>query len=309
MTDSLSEPIDKVRRFNRFYTKHIGVLNEGLLETPFSLAESRVIYELAQRENVTASELGNELTLDPGYLSRILRNFEQRRLLTKKAAAADARQSVLTLTARGRKEFENLNELSRNQVEEILNDFSPVDQKRLLAAMKTIEDLLGAAPKDEKISYVLRPPHAGDLGWVVQANGALYAQEYGWDDSYEALVAQIVADFVKSYDPRKERCWIAEKDGENIGCVFLVRESKHVAKLRLLIVDPKARGLGLGKRLVNECTRFARQAGYKKITLWTNSVLLAARNIYQKAGYKLVKTEKRHSFGKDLVGETWELAL
>jgi DNA-binding MarR family transcriptional regulator/GNAT superfamily N-acetyltransferase len=307
--ENLAQHIDLVRRFNRFYTKHIGVLNEGLLETPFSLAESRVIYELAQNESATASELGNELTLDPGYLSRMVRNFEQRRLLTKKPAPADARQSVLSLTARGRKEFENLNQLSRNQVEEILNDLSPVEQNRLLAAMRTIEELLGTSPKEEKISYILRPPHAGDMGWVVQANGALYAQEYGWDESYEALVAQIVADFVKNYDPRRERCWIAEKDGENIGCVFLVKESKHVAKLRLLIVDPKARGLGVGKRLVDECTRFARQAGYKRITLWTNSVLLAARNIYQKAGYKLVKTEKHHSFGQDLVGETWELEL
>lgn len=301
--------INAVRHFNRFYTNQIGVLGEGLLESPFSLTEARVIYELAQRGSATASELANELRLDPGYLSRILRKFEQRRLIGKKSSEADARQSVLSLTARGRKEFERLNQLSRNQVEGILNDLTPSDQTRLLGAMKTIEELLGTSLKDEKISYILRPPHAGDLGWVVQSNGTLYAQEYGWDETYEAVVAQIVADFVKNYDPKKERCWIAEKDGENIACVFLVKESKQVARLRLLIVDPKARGLGLGKRLVDECTRFARQAGYKKIVLWTNSVLLAARSIYQKAGYKLVKAEEHHSFGHDLVGETWELDL
>jgi ribosomal protein S18 acetylase RimI-like enzyme len=202
-----------------------------------------------------------------------------------------------------------LNQLSRNQVKEILNDLSPLDQTRLLGAMRTIEELLGTSLKDERLSYILRPPHAGDMGWVVQSNGSLYAQEYGWDETYEALVAQIIADFVKNYDRKKERCWIAEKDGENIGCVFLVKESNQVARLRLLIVDPKARGLGVGKRLVDECTRFARQAGYKKIVLWTNNVLVAARGIYEKAGYKLVKAEKHHSFGHDLIGETWELDL
>ena len=301
--------VDAVRHFNRFYTKQIGVLSEGLLESPFSLTEARVIYELAQRGSATATELANELGLDPGYLSRIVRKFEQRRLITKKPSDADARQSVLSLTARGRKEFEGLNQVSRNQVEEILNDLSSMEQARLLTAMKTIEELLGPSLKDERVSYILRPPHAGDMGWVVQSNGSLYAQEYGWDETYEALVAQIVADFVKNYDQKKERCWIAEKNGENIGCVFLVKESKQVARLRLLIVDPKARGLGVGKRLVNECTQFARQAGYKKIVLWTNGVLVAARGIYEKAGYRLVKTEKHHSFGHDLVGETWELDL
>jgi ribosomal protein S18 acetylase RimI-like enzyme len=235
--------------------------------------------------------------------------LEQRRLITKKSSGVDARQNVLSLTARGRKEFESLNQLSRNQVKEILNDLSPLDQTRLLGAMRTIEELLGTSLKDERLSYILRPPHAGDMGWVVQSNGSLYAQEYGWDETYEALVAQIIADFVKNYDRKKERCWIAEKDGENIGCVFLVKESNQVARLRLLIVDPKARGLGVGKRLVDECTRFARQAGYKKIVLWTNNVLVAARGIYEKAGYKLVKAEKHHSFGHDLIGETWELDL
>lgn len=307
--NNVLEKIEAVRHFNRFYTKHIGVLDEGLLESPFSLTEARVIYELASREKTTAAELGNELRLDAGYLSRMLRDFERRKLIERNASEKDARQSILKLTAQGQKEFESLNRLSQNQIEEILNDLVAPEQNRLLTAMRTIEELLGAIPKEEKFSYILRLPQAGDMGWVVQSNGALYAQEYGWDEHYEALVANIVADFVKNFDAQKERCWIAEKDGENVGAVFLVKKSKTVAKLRLLIVDPKARGLGIGKRLVDECSRFARQAGYKKITLWTNSVLVAARSIYQKAGYELVKTETHHSFGQDLVGETWELNL
>ena len=307
--EPVSHGSDAVRHFNRFYTGHIGVLDEGLLASPFSLTEARVIYELAQRGSATATEIGNELKLDPGYLSRMIRNFTQRRLVTRKPAHTDARQSVLSLTARGRKEFENLNQLARKQVDESLKGLSPVDQKRLLGAMKTIEEILTGAPEHERVSYLLRSPQAGDMGWVVQANGSLYAQEYGWNESYEALVAQIVADFGKNYDSKKERCWIVEKDGQNVGSVFLVKESDEVARLRLLIVDPKARGLGIGKRLVAECTRFARQAGYKKITLWTNSVLVAARKIYQQAGYNLVKKEKHNSFGHDLIGETWELEL
>ena len=301
--------IGAVRHFNRIYTKQIGVLNEGLLESPFPLTEARIIYELANRERATATELGNELGMDPGYLSRTLRALETRKVITRKTSSTDARQSVVGLSAKGRKEFESLNRLSRNQIEEILNDLSPAEQKRLLSAMTLIEDTLAKNKVDETYSYVLRQPEPGDMGWVVQSNGTLYAQEYAWDENYEALVAQIVADFVKNIDPKKERCWIAEKDGENVGSVFLVKESDEVARLRLLIVDPKARGLGIGKRLVDECTRFARRAGYKKITLWTNSVLLAARSIYQKAGYELAKSESHHSFGHDLVGETWELTL
>ena len=302
------DAIAAVRHFNRFYTKQIGALNEGLLESPFTLTEARIIYELANRERATATDLGNELGMDPGYLSRTLRALETRKVITRKTSSSDARQSVVNLTAKGRKEFESLDRLSRNQIEEILNDLSPTERKRLLSAMALIENTL-EKKTEERYSYVLRPPEPGDMGWVVQSNGTLYAQEYGWDENYEALVAQIVADFVKNFDPKKERCWIAEKDGENVGSVFLVRESDEVAKLRLLIVDPKARGLGIGKRLVDECTRFARRAGYKKITLWTNSVLLAARSIYEKAGYKLAKSESHHNFGHDLVGETWVLTL
>lgn len=307
--DNLSEKVETIRRFNRFYTRQIGVLDEGLLESPFSLAEARVIYELANRKTATASDLISELKLDAGYLSRILRGFEKRKLIEKSSSKKDARQSILKLTAQGKKEFANLDQLSRNQIEEILNDLSLVEQNRLLEAMKIIEKTLGKSKENENFSYILRMPQAGDFGWVVQSNGSLYAQEYGWDEQYEALVAQIVADFVKNFDAKKECCWIAEKDGENIGAVFLVKESETVAKLRLLLVDPKARGLGIGKRLVEECTRFARKAGYEKITLWTNSVLLAARSIYEKEGYKLIKAEDHHSFGFDLTGEIWELEL
>ena len=308
--EELSDAIAAVRHFNRFYTKQLGVLNEGLLESPFTLTEARIIYELANREKTTATELGNELGIDEGFLSRTLRGLVTKKVITRKASPADARQSFLDLTAKGRREFESLDRLSRNQIEEILNDLAPVDQKRLLSAMVSSENMLAKKKEEqETYSYVLRQPEPGDMGWVVQSNGTLYAQEYGWDENYEALVAQIVADFVKNLDPKKERCWIAEKDGENVGSVFLVKESDEVARLRLLIVDPKARGLGIGKRLVDECTRFARRAGYKKITLWTNSVLLAARSIYQKAGYELAKSESHHSFGHDLVGETWVLTL
>lgn len=306
---NLAESVSAVRGFNRFYTKQLGVLNEGLLESPFTLTEARIIYELANREKVTATDIGNELGMDPGFLSRTLRTLELKKVITRKASSTDARQSILSLTARGKKEFENLDRLSRNQIEEILNELSASDQKRLLAAMASIENLLAKKKDDETFSYILRQPEPGDMGWVVQSNGTLYAQEYGWDENYEALVAGIVAEFVKNLDPKKERCWIAEKDGENVGSVFLVKESDDVAKLRLLIVDPKARGLGIGKRLVDECTRFARRAGYKKITLWTNSVLLAARSIYEKAGYELAKSESHQSFGHDLVGETWVLTL
>jgi len=304
-----ADAIAAVRYFNRFYTKQLGVLNEGLLESPFTLTEARIIYELANREKTSASELGAELGMDAGYLSRTLKNLESRKVLTRKTSANDARQSVLALTAKGRKEFENLDQLSRNQIEEILNELSPANQKRLLASMASIQNLLGEKTTDEKFSYILRAPEPGDFGWVVQSNGTLYAQEYGWDENYEALVAGIVAEYVKNFDLKRERCWIAEKDGENVGAVFLVRETDDVARLRLLIVDPKARGLGIGKRLVDECTKFARRVGYKEITLWTNSVLLAARSIYQKAGYELVKSESHHSFGHDLVGETWVMHL
>ena len=300
--------IATVRRFNRFYTKQIGLLGEGYLETPFSLTEARVLYELAHRERPSATELARELALDAGYLSRILRGFERRRLLTRTRSKSDARQSHLALTARGRAAFAPVEARSREDISALLTRLGPAEQRRLLDAMRTIEAMLGDAP-GAKAPYVLRPHQPGDMGWVVHRHGALYAQEYGFDERFESLVAGVVAKFVERYDPRRERCWIAEKDGEIVGSVFLVRRSRSVAQLRLLLVEPKARGLGIGERLVTECVRFARQAGYRKITLWTNSVLRAARHLYQAAGFRRVHREKHRSFGRALVGETWELSL
>lgn len=300
--------IKNIRHFNRFYTKQIGLLNEHIVESPFSLTEARIMYELAHNENLTASQLSAGLGIDTGLLSRILRQFEKRNFILRKKSENDARQSILNLTAQGKKEFESLNSLSSNQIESLLNNLTADEQKRLIKAMNEIETILGGKKVEDK-SFILRNPNAGDFGWVVQKNGEVYAEEYNWDEEYEGLVAGIVADFIKNFDAKRERCWIAEKDGANIGAVFLVKKDETTANLRLLIVDPKARGLGIGKRLVEECTRFAKKAGYKKITLWTNNVLLAARHIYEKEGYKVVKEESHHSFGHDLVGETWELEL
>jgi DNA-binding MarR family transcriptional regulator/GNAT superfamily N-acetyltransferase len=283
-------------------------LHEGLLRSPHSLTEARVLYELAQREKPTATELSRELGLDAGYLSRILHGFKKRRLIDKKASEADGRQSLLWLTEQGQEAFATLNARSRDEIGTMLSDLPAVEQSRLIEAMHTIEELLGAQP-EQKAPYLLRPHHPGDMGWVVYRHGVLYSQEYGWDEQFEALVASIVAKFIQHYDPKQERCWIAEKDGENVGSVFLVKQSKTVAKLRLLLVEPKARGLGIGKHLVSECVRFARQVGYRKITLWTNSVLHAARHIYEETGFRLVHEEPHHSFGHDLIGETWELKL
>jgi DNA-binding MarR family transcriptional regulator/N-acetylglutamate synthase-like GNAT family acetyltransferase len=300
--------VEAVRRFNRFYTRRIGVLEEGLLRSPFSLTEARVIYELAHHERTTATHLGEELGLDAGYLSRILRGFQKRGLIDKKPSETDGRQSILSLTEPGQEAFAKLNAASRSEVAAMLNELSPVEQHRLVEAMHVIEELLGAQP-EHKAPYLIRPHQAGDMGWVVHRHGVLYAYEYGWDEQFEALVADIVAKFIQSYDPKRERCWIAEKDGENVGSVFLVKQSKTVAKLRLLLVEPKARGLGIGTRLVNECVRLAQQVGYRKITLWTMDVLHAARHIYEKTGFRLVQEEPHHSFGHDLVAQTWELKL
>jgi DNA-binding MarR family transcriptional regulator/N-acetylglutamate synthase-like GNAT family acetyltransferase len=300
--------VEAVRRFNRFYTKQIGVLHEGLLRSPFSLTEARVLYELAHRETPTATELGKELGVDAGYLSRILRDFKTRGLLDKKASEADGRQSLLWLTEQGQEAFATLNARSRDEIGAMLSDLPAVEQSRLIEAMHTIEELLAAHP-EQKAPYLLRPHQPGDMGWVVHRHGVLYAQEYGWDEQFEALVASIVAKFIQHYDPKQERCWIAERDGEIVGSVFLVKQSKTVAKLRLLLVEPKARGLGIGKRLVSECVRCARQLGYRKITLWTNNVLHAARHIYEEAGFRLVDEKPHHSFGHDLIGEIWELKL
>jgi DNA-binding MarR family transcriptional regulator/GNAT superfamily N-acetyltransferase len=304
----LDHRVDAVRQFNRSYTKRIGVLHEGLLGSPYTLTEVRVLYELAHRDRPTAAELSKELGVDPGYLSRILRGFKKRGMISKARSAADGRQSHLSLTARGRKAFEPLDRRSHDEIRAMLSGLSTTDQHRLVQAMQTMETLLGSHP-EPKVPYLLRPHQPGDMGWVIHRHGALYAQEYGWDETFEALVADIAAKFIREFDPKRERCWIAEREGEIVGSVFLVKKSQTVAKLRLMYVEPKARGLGIGSRLAGECIRFARQVGYRKITLWTNSVLLAARHIYQKAGFRLVHEERHHSFGHDLIGETWELEL
>jgi len=301
--------IAALRRFNRFYTRHIGLLDEGLLSSPLSLTQVRTLYELANRQESTAVELCDTLGLDPGYLSRILSGFERNRLVEKKESPKDARQTLLALTKKGREVFEPLNARSDEQVRSILGKLSPVRQGDLLSCMETVESHL--RPDTGRIkSYVLRQHRPGDMGWVVWRHGLLYSQEYGYDEHFEALVAGIVAEFVGKLDPARERCWIAERDGENVGSVFLVRKSQTVAKLRLLLVEPSARGLGIGKQLVSECVRFARRARYKKILLWTQSELAAARGIYQNAGFKLVGEEKHDSWSrKGLVAETWELKL
>jgi DNA-binding MarR family transcriptional regulator/N-acetylglutamate synthase-like GNAT family acetyltransferase len=306
--DHLSQHADAVRRFNRFYTRQIGVLQEGLLKSPFSLTEARVIYELAHHETTTATELGEELGLDAGYLSRILREFKRQGLIDKRPSRKDGRQSLLRLTEQGQQAFAMLNARSQHEIEAMLAGLSAEEQERLLQAMHTIEKLLGA-PLEHRVPYLLRPHQPGDMGWVVYRHGVLYAEEYGWDEQFEALVAEIVANFIQNFDAKKERCWIAEMEGEIVGSVFLVKKSAEVAKLRLLLVEPKARGMGIGTRLVDECIRFARRTGYKKVTLWTNSVLTAARHIYEKAGFQLVEQEAHHCFGHDLIGETWELEL
>jgi len=297
-----------VRAFNRFYTRQIGVLNEKLIRSPFSLTEVRVLYELANHDGITAWELARELELDPGYLSRILKSFASQKFIAKEALAEDQRQSKLRLTAAGKKAFAPLDKSASDEVSKMLELLGDLDQKRLLGAMETIRELLGDEDKPAE-PYILRPHRVGDMGWVVYRHGALYAQEYGWDERFEALVAEIVAEFVKNYDPKRERCWIAERKGQIVGSVFLVKKDADTAKLRLLYVERSARGLGIGKRLVEECLRFAQQVGYKKVTLWTQSNLAAARGIYEKTGFSLVSRQNHKSFGKELVAETWEKDL
>ena len=302
------DQISAVRSFNRFYTRKLGVLDQQLLKTPFSLSEARVLYELANGENLAAKEIGIELGLDPGYLSRIIQNFDDNGLITRQPLPSDRRQYQLSLTAKGRQAFAKLDRSSHDDVAAMLATLPRGDSERLIGAMAVIERLLGA-PHASPPPAILRGPRPGDMGWVVQSHGSLYASEYGFDSSFEGLVAEIAAKFLSPFDASRERCWIADIDCAQVGSIFLVRHTDDVAKLRLLLVDPAGRGQGLGQRLVAECVAFGRQCGYRKITLWTQNILVAARWIYQDAGFVLVATEPHRSFGQSLIGETWEREL
>jgi DNA-binding MarR family transcriptional regulator/N-acetylglutamate synthase-like GNAT family acetyltransferase len=314
MAEEIADRIARVRRFNRFYTGRIGVLDERLLRSPFSLTEARVIYELARLGTATATQLGSDLRLDAGYLSRILRGFRERGLVERRASPDDGRRILLSLTAAGREAFARLDAASAEEVRTLLADLAPPERERLVGAMDEIEELFGPRPPRLELvrpdaGVVLRPPRPGDLGWVVHRHGVLYAEEYGWDERFEALVAEIMATFVRTFDPARERCWIAELDGKVLGSVFLVRVSDEVAKLRCLLVEPEARGLGIGTRLVDACVDFARSSGYRRVVLWTNSVLVDARRLYERAGFRRVHEEPNRDFGKEEVAETWERDL
>lgn len=304
---NLDRQVAAVRAFNRFYTRKLGVLDQQLMKSPFSLSEARVLYELAHRDELAAKQIGIELGLDPGYLSRIVQKFDDDGLISRKPLPTDRRQYRLALTAKGRQTFAKLERSMQDDVGAMLAALHKGGSDRLVAAMATIEQLLGTA--DAPPPAILRTHRPGDMGFVVQSHGALYASEYGFDSSFEALVAEITAKFLTSFDASRERCWIAELDGVPVGSVFLVKHSDDVAKLRLLLLEPAGRGHGLGQKLVGECIAFAKACGYRKITLWTQSILLAARGIYQNAGFKLVASEPHRSFGQSLVGETWELEL
>ena len=316
METAPDSPTAAIRRFNRFYTRRIGVLHEKLAATRFSLTESRLLWELAQRGQATAAELARDLDLDPGYLSRLLRALKEQALIRSERSPSDARHLHLSLSAAGRHAFASLDRQSEAEVAALLASLPEAGQRAMLGAMAEIEAILGERDR-AGAPWQLRPPQPGDIGWVIDRHGRLYAAEYGWDVRFESLVARIAADFIDRFDAGREACWIAERDGVNVGCVFLVQARDDssgavvdgTAQLRLLLVEPAARGLGIGARLADECERFARAKGYRRIVLWTNSVLLAARGIYAKAGYRLVASEPHVSFGHSLVGETWQLEL
>lgn len=303
----LEQRVQAVRQFSRFYTRQLGVLNEKLLGSKYSLTEVRVLFELAQRESCRAKDIGQDLGLDAGYLSRIVNRFVRTRLVTRERSEVDARNMLLRLTTKGRAVFTSLDRQSSQQVAEMLTALPEAKQKKLVNALHQAEEAFAAEKTAELV--VLRPHRPGDIGWVIHRHGALYAEEYGWDESFEALVAEVAAQFIKNFDPTRERCWIAELDGEAVGSIFLVKYTEEIAKLRLLLVEPLARGFGVGRKLIRECIDFARQSGYKKVTLWTQSCLLAARNLYREAGFKLVKEDSQSAFGADLVSEIWELEL
>jgi DNA-binding MarR family transcriptional regulator/GNAT superfamily N-acetyltransferase len=302
------QEVAAVRAFNRFYTRKLGVLDQQLMKSPFSLSEARVLYELAHRDDLSAKEIGAELGLDAGYLSRIVQNFDEAGLISREPLPADRRQYRLALTAKGRQTFAKLERSMKDEVAAMLATLPHDGKARLIGAMAVIERLLGESGGLPSPA-ILREPRPGDMGWVVQSHGAFYAREYGFDSSFEGLVAEIAAKFLASFDASRERCWIAEIEGVQVGSIFLVRHTDDVAKLRLLLVETAGRGQGLGHRLVAECIAFAKACGYRRITLWTQSILVAARKIYQEAGFKLVATVPHRSFGQDLVGETWELEL
>jgi DNA-binding MarR family transcriptional regulator/GNAT superfamily N-acetyltransferase len=290
------------------YTRYIGTLNEGLLNSSYSLAEARVLYELATRAAPKASEIAEGLGMDPGYLSRLLGKFDRDGLLERKPSETDGRYAELRLTSRGKSVFKKLNALSEEQAHTVLQGLPPTARMELIECMQAIERILMKVDRS-RVPYVLRPHRVGDMGWIVHREGLGYAEQFGWDETFEALVATIVSDFVTNFEPCLERCWIAEVDGQNVGHIFLVKHPSepNTAKLRLLFVEPGARGMGIGDALVNECVRFARGAGYRRIVLWTQSILTAAHHIYQRAGFRLVKEEPHHSFGHDLIGQEWEL--
>jgi DNA-binding MarR family transcriptional regulator/GNAT superfamily N-acetyltransferase len=306
--DDVDRRAEQVRRFNRLYTREIGALTHRLLDSPYSLTEARVLYEIAHLRDATANRLCKELGLDAGYVSRIVTGFRERGLVSRDPAATDRRQHILSLTPKGRSAFNTLDQRSHEEVRAKLGQLSAIDQEELVEILERVAALLGKR-SSASAPFVVRPHRSGDIGWVVERHGVLYTREYGWDSSFEALVAEIAAQFLRNFDAKREACWIAERHGSRVGSVFLVRKTDRVAQLRLLLVEPSARGFGVGRHLVRECGRFARDAGYQTITLWTNSVLHAARRIYEETGFRLVDEKPHHSFGKDLVGQTWELAI
>ncbi|UCE11514.1 MAG: MarR family transcriptional regulator [Candidatus Thorarchaeota archaeon] len=304
----LEQSIGEVRRFNRFYTKRIGLLNQGLLETRFSLTQARIIFELAQQDKTVSTDLVRKLDIDPSYLSRILTAFEKNGLIQKAKSETDSRQRILTLTPMGRKSFKELNEKASQEIREMLIALSSDDRLRFLNATKAIQRILNPDEMSAP-SYLLRPHGAGDIGWITHRHGVLYAEEYGWDETFEALVADILVKFIQSNDPKRERIWIAEQDGEKVGSIVLVDAGNQVSQLRLLLVEPKARGKGIGRRLIQECIDFSKSRGYNKIRLWTQKNLDAARHLYRKAGFVCVSEKPHRSFGHNLIEEFWELNL
>jgi DNA-binding MarR family transcriptional regulator/N-acetylglutamate synthase-like GNAT family acetyltransferase len=307
VTDTVDR-VAAVRAFNRFYTGRLGILGEGFLRTPHSLTEARVLYELGRRDVVEVAELRRELEIDAGYLSRLLSRLEEQALVTRERSEEDGRRQRVRLTEHGAATFAELDRRSAAEIGELLDGLGEDRQRRLVAAMRAIAGLLDDDPRADA-AVVLRAPHPGDYGWIVHRHGAQYADEYGWDETFEALVARIVADYAEHHDPKREAAWIAEVDGKPVGCVLCVRKDDATAQLRLLLVDPRARGRGIGGRLIDECLRFARRAGYEEIVLWTNDVLHDARRLYERAGFELVDSGEHHAFGHDLVEQTWSRRL